>query len=82
MGRRPDVAELPEQDVVPVLHAAEAAHTHTRARVHTQVKVGRQELSVRVRVCDLLFGKVAGEPKLCVFLFVLQQLRHSVTQVK
>lgn len=33
-------------------------------------------------VCDLLFGKVADEPELCVFLLVFQQLSHSVTQVE
>lgn len=33
-------------------------------------------------LCDLLFSKVADHPELGVFLLMLQQLGHCVTQVK
>lgn len=82
MRSRPDVAVLSEQDVVPVLHTAETAVKHTH-RANKQPNKSRYVyVCACVRVFNLLFSEEAGDAKLCVFLFVFQQLSHSIAKIK
>lgn len=86
VSSRLDVVVLSEEDVVAVFHAAETGERDKRwnttqhnttgggvggiARAHTHTRH------------NLLLGEIADDSKLSVFLLVLQQLSHCVTQVK